>query len=188
MMLSARLLVRAADLIGGPVAFAFAVTAAGWAPMTLDLTDALLLFLAAAATIAFAPRVLDTLAVRDPLEPQDFASLGLYNLYIYMVLAGVWSLNAGAVHGPEAAGLSIGLRLAFRVFAVRGLVLLLAAQGIVGDGRVPVGRWLRIGAVALAAVTALALIDLGGDRIAAIRARVEMSDEAPAPRITHDAP
>lgn len=184
-MYTLRALARLASIILIPLTFATFVTAAGWAPMALDVTDAMLVFLALAAVLRFAPRLYDTLTAPDPMQAQDFASLGLNDMFLYMLLAGLWSVRASSGHAGSIQGVEVGLRLAFRVFAVRSLIYIIAAQGAEGTDRVPPTRWLSIFAIVMMAVMALAAIDVAGVQIPAIRIPRTMQDDAPTPMETY---
>ena len=170
---------RLGAILVTPLAFAIATAAAGWAPVTLDIIDAMLISFSLGAAALFWPRMLSALRSPEPFEAADFVTLGLYDLFFYAVLAGIWSVRARTIHGAAVYDADIELRIAFRFLAVRCLVYIMVAQGYDGDQRPTVSKWLRVALVALVALISMACLDIARDHFDAASLSSSYRDRSP---------
>ena len=185
MMRTLRTTIRIMGLYALPVVFSVAVDAAQWAPMTLDLIDALLVSLAIGGVVSFSRLYVEMIASPDPLDATEYVTLALYDLFAYALLAGLWSIRARSAHAAALYDSDVVLRIIFRTLVVRSLTFFLLAQGFDPDRRVSLARWLRVGGLALLALTALACLDVARNRAADAQHRIERQDDAPSPGESH---
>ena len=143
-----------------PLAFAVATAAAGWSPLTLDIIDAILISFSLGSAALFSPRLVLTL-YNDGFDATDYVTFGLYDLFLYALLAGVWSVRARSNHGPAIYQSDIEIRIAFRFLAARSIVYIMIAQGFDNDHMKPtVAKWLRALAVGIVGITLLAGVNI----------------------------
>ena len=174
-----RVVGRLGAILVTPIAFSLAVAGAGWAPVTLDIIDAMLISFAIGAAALFWPRMIAALASPEPFEATDFVTFGLYDLFFYAMLAGIWSVRARSNHGSAIYGADVELRIAFRFLAARCLVYFMVAQGYDADQRPTVSKWLRVVAIGLVAVTGLACVDIVRDHFDAASKTISRQDWSP---------
>lgn len=158
-----RIIGRLGAIMVTPIAFSVAVAAAGWAPVTLDIIDAVLISFSIGAAALFWPRMVSALRSSEPFEATNFVTFGLYDFFFYAALAGIWSVRARANHSIALYSSDIELRIAFRFLVARCLVYFMVAQGYDADQRPTVSKWLRVAGIALIAVTGLACLDIVRD-------------------------